>query len=82
MLLNKNIHHQTKGNKMNKVILSTIVAILVCSSAIAGETIAPPVLKYQTNVPLPPKRPVELTREKSKGWALPHEVVERILKIR
>ena len=42
---------------MNKIILSTIVAMLMGSSAIAGETFFPPVTKYMNDVPLPPKRP-------------------------
>lgn len=65
---------------MNKVILSTIVAMLLGSSAIAGETISPPVLKYQTDIPLPPRRPIQLTKEMSKKWAVPYEVVEKIIK--
>jgi hypothetical protein len=41
---------------MNKIILSTIAAMLMGGSAIAGDVIAPPVTKY-VEVPLPPKRP-------------------------
>lgn len=41
---------------MNKIILSTIAAMLMGGSAIAGDVIAPPVSKY-VDVPLPPKRP-------------------------
>jgi hypothetical protein len=41
---------------MKKLILSTITAMLMGGSAIAGDIIAPPVSKY-VEVPLPPKRP-------------------------
>jgi hypothetical protein len=41
---------------MNKIILSTIAAMLMGGSAIAGDVIAPPVSKY-VEVPMPPKRP-------------------------
>lgn len=42
---------------MNKVILTTIAAMFISGSAIAGESITPPVTKYVENVPYPPKRP-------------------------
>jgi hypothetical protein len=41
---------------MNKIILSTISAMLMGGSAIAGDVIAPPITKY-VEAPLPPKRP-------------------------
>lgn len=41
---------------MNKVILTTVIAMLMGGSAIAGDVIAPPVTKY-VDVPVPPKRP-------------------------
>jgi hypothetical protein len=41
---------------MNKLILSTVAAMLMGGSAIAGDVIAPPITKY-VEAPLPPKRP-------------------------
>lgn len=46
---------------MNKVILSTIAAMLMGGSAIAGDVIAPPVSKY-IEVPTPPKRPTNFDK--------------------
>jgi|LakMenEpi13Oct10_1017325.scaffolds.fasta_scaffold01054_4 hypothetical protein len=42
---------------MNKIILSTVAAMLMGGSAFAGDVIAPPVSKYVEETPLPPKRP-------------------------
>ena len=39
---------------MNKIILSTVVAMLMGGSAYAGDVIAPPVTKY-VQAPVPPK---------------------------
>jgi hypothetical protein len=42
---------------MNKIILSTVAAMLMGGSAIAGvDVIAPPMTKY-VEAPIPPKRP-------------------------
>jgi hypothetical protein len=46
---------------MNKFILSTIAAMLMGGSAIAGDVIAPPITKY-VEAPLPPKRPTNFGR--------------------
>jgi hypothetical protein len=47
---------------MNKIILSTIAAMLMGGSAIAGDVIAPPITKYYVEAPLPPKRPTNFGR--------------------
>ncbi len=46
---------------MNKFILSTVAAMLMGGSAIAGNVIAPPITKY-VEAPLPPKRPTNFGR--------------------
>jgi hypothetical protein len=46
---------------MNKIILSTVTAMLMGGSAIAGDVIAPPITKY-VEAPLPPKRPTNFGR--------------------
>ena len=46
---------------MNKFILSTIAAMLMGGSAIAGDVIAPPVSKY-VEAPMPQKRPTNFGR--------------------
>jgi len=50
---------------MNKIILSTIAAMLMGGSAYAGnDVIAPPVLKYQESVPMPPRTPDNFGKNK------------------
>ena len=46
---------------MNKIILSTVVAMLMGGSAYAGDVIAPPVTKY-VQAPVPPKRPTNFNK--------------------
>ena len=65
---------------MNKVMITTIVATLIGSNAIAGaDVIAPPVLKYQTDIPVVPKRRVEFTKDQARSWAVSKEVATRII---